>query len=162
MTPFRGLRPINSAPVARRRLHMLLEHDRRSICQTDLIMLPREDIFNGGKTMDVVTPDKLALATVTKVVESEKHDLARSKGPYMVDGVGLYGDILQAGAKSIAEIEKLMEELHAARDYLQSEGERIRRDAARYAHLTQSASSSVKMISEGMEKWRKTDLPVPG
>ena len=47
-------------------------------------------------------------------------------------------------------------------DYLQSEVERIRRDAARYAHLTQSASSSVKMISEGMEKWRKTDLPVPG
>jgi hypothetical protein len=39
-----------------------------------------------------------------------------------------------------------------ARDYLR----------ARYAHLTQSALSSVKMISESMEKWRETDLPVPG
>ena len=84
MTPFRGFRPINSAPVARRRLQILMEHDRRSISQADLIPLPQEDIFNGGKAMDVVTPDKLALATVTKVVESEKHDLARSKGPYMV------------------------------------------------------------------------------
>jgi hypothetical protein len=55
-----------------------------------------------------------------------------------------------------------MGELHAARDYLQSEGERLRRDTARYAHLTQSALSSVKMISESMEKWRETDLPAPG
>ena len=74
----------------------------------------------------------------------------------------IISELLQAGAKSIAEIERLMAELHAARDYLQSEGERIRRDAARYAQLTQSASSSVKIISENMEKWRKTDLPVPG
>ena len=162
MTPLRGLRPINSAPVARRRLQILMEHDRRSISQTDLIPLLREDIFNGGKAMDVVTPDKLALATVTKAVESEKRDLARPKGANMVNGVGLCSDVLQAGDKSIAEIERLMGELHAAREYLQSEGERIRRDAARYAHLTQSASSSVKMISESMEKWRKTDLPVPG
>ena len=95
-------------------------------------------------------------------VESEKRDLAHSKAPSMADSVGLCSDVLQAGAKSIAEIERLMRELHAARDYLQSEGERIRRDAARYAQLTQSASSSVKIISENMEKWREKDLPVPG
>jgi hypothetical protein len=153
MTLLRGLRPINSAPVARRRLQILMEHDRRSISQTDLVPLPREDIFNGGKAMDVVTPDKSALTMVTKAVESEKRDLARPP-----NGGGLYSDILHAGDKSIAEIEKLMEELHAARDYLQSEGKRIRREAARYAHLTQSASSSVKMISQSMEKWRETDL----
>jgi hypothetical protein len=162
MTPFRGLRPINSAPVARRRLQILMEHDRRSIGQTDLIPLPREDIFNGGKTMDGVKPDRSIPATVTKALESEKRDLARPNGPHTVDAVGLCGDVLQAGAKSIAEIERLMAELHAAREYLKSEGERIRREAARYAHLTQSASSSVKMISESMEKWRETDLPVPG
>jgi hypothetical protein len=112
--------------------------------------------------MDAVKPDKSAPTTAVKVVESERRDLARPKAPSTVDGGGLCGDILQAGAKSIAEIEKLMGELHAARDYLQSEGERLRRDTARYAHLTQSALSSVKMISESMEKWRETDLPVPG
>ena len=112
--------------------------------------------------MELVKPDKSAPVTVTKAVESEKRDLARQKGPDMADAVGLCSDVLQAGAKSIAEIEKLMAELHAARDYLQSEGERIRREAARYAQLTQSASSSVKMISESMERWRETGLPVPG
>jgi hypothetical protein len=161
MKPLRSLRPINSAPVARRRLQLLLEHDRRTISQTDLIPLPREDIFNGGKAMDVVTPDMLAPTKVMKAVESEKRDV-HPRGPYMADGVGLCSDVLQAGAKSIAEIESLMAELHAAREYLTSEGDRIRRDAARYAHLTQSASASVKMISESMEKWRETDLPVPG
>ena len=162
MNPLRSMRPVNSAPVARRRLQILIEHDRRSISQTDLITLPREDIFNGGKTMDGVKPDKSIPATVTKALEGEKRDLARPNVAHMMEAVGLCSDVLQAGAKSIAEIERLMGELHAAREYLKSEGERIRREAARYAHLTQSASSSVKMISEGMEKWRKTDLPVPG
>jgi hypothetical protein len=162
MTASRGPRRTKSAPVARRRLQILLEHDRRSISQTDVIPLLREDIFNGGKAMELVKPDKSAPATAMKAVESEKRDLARSEGPSLADSVGLCSDVLQAGARSIAEIERLMGELHAARDYLQSEGERIRRDAARYAQLTQSASSSVKIISENMEKWRKTDLPVPG
>ena len=162
MTSFRGLRPIKSAPMARHRLQVLLESDRRSISQIDVITLPREDIFNGGKTMDGVKSDKSAAATVTKAVESDKRDLARPTGPYMADAAGLCGDLLQAGAKSIAEIERLMGELHAAREYLQSEGERIRRDAARYAHLTQSASASVKIISESMEKWRETGRPMPG
>jgi hypothetical protein len=162
MTPFRGFRPINSAPIARRRLQTLIEHDRLSISQTDLITLPREDVFNGGYTMDGMQSDKLAPAKVMKVAENEKRDLARPNGSHMADGVGLFSDVLQAGAKSIAEIERLMAELHAAREYLTSEGDRIRRDAARYAHLTQSASASVKMISESMEKWRETGLPLSG
>ena len=45
-------------------------------------------------------------------------------------------EIVAFGATSIREIEKLMEELRTARDYLQSEGERVRRMNARYAHLT--------------------------
>jgi septum site-determining protein MinD len=141
---------------------IVLEQGRRQIRHAKLTTVPDEEVFNGGKTMDAVKPDKSAPATAAKVVESERRDLARPKAPSTVDGGGLSGDVLQAGAKSITEIEKLMGELHAARDYLQSEGERLRRDTARYAHLTQSALSSVKMISESMEKWRETDLPAPG
>ena len=106
MTASRGPRRTKSAPVARRRLQILLEHDRRSISHTDLIPLPREDIFNGGKAMELVKPDKSAPATVTKAVESEKRDLARPKEPYEVDAAGLCSDVVQAGAKSIAEIER--------------------------------------------------------
>ncbi len=66
-------------------------------------------------------------------------------------------DSLAAGAKSIADIEQLMEELQIARDYLQSEGEHVRQTNARYAHLAHTASASVKIIAESMGKWRKLD-----
>ena len=67
-------------------------------------------------------------------------------------------DIVAFGDASIGEIEKLIEELRAARDYLRSEGERVRRVNARYAHLTRTASASVKIISESMGKWRTTEM----
>ncbi len=66
--------------------------------------------------------------------------------------------ILAAGATSVAEIEQLMGELQATRDYLQSEGERVRSMNARYANLTQTASASVKIISESIGKWRNSEL----
>ena len=44
-------------------------------------------------------------------------------------------DSLAAGAASIADIERLIAELLVARDYLQAEGERVRRVNANYAHF---------------------------
>ena len=66
-------------------------------------------------------------------------------------------DALIAGATSIADIGKLMEELETARDYLHYEGERLRQMTARYAHLAQTASASVKVIAESLGKWRKAE-----
>ena len=54
----------------------------------------------------------------------------------------------------IADIERLMAELGAARDYLQAEGERVRRVNANYAHLAQTASASARVIAESIAKWR--------
>ena len=68
------------------------------------------------------------------------------------------GDIVALGDTSIEEIEKLMEELRGARDYLRTEGERVRSINARYAHLTKTASASVKIIAESMGKWRITEM----
>ena len=64
---------------------------------------------------------------------------------------------LMAGAASIADIDKLMAELQTARDFLQSEAERVRRMNARYAHLAQTASASVKVIAESLGRWRDTE-----
>ncbi len=66
-------------------------------------------------------------------------------------------DALIAGATSMAEIDKLIGELQTARDYLQSEGERVRRMTARYAHLAETASASVKVIAESLGKWRSAE-----
>jgi hypothetical protein len=66
-------------------------------------------------------------------------------------------DALIAGATSMADIDKLMGELQTARDYLQSEGERVRRMTARYAHLAETASASVKIIAESLGTWRNAE-----
>jgi hypothetical protein len=68
------------------------------------------------------------------------------------------GDIVALGETSIEEIDKLMGELRVARDYLRTEGERVRSINARYAHLTRTASDSVKVITESMGKWRVTEM----
>ena len=70
---------------------------------------------------------------------------------------GLCDDILAAAATSIEDIEKLIEELQIARDYLKAEGDRVHRLTTRYAHLTQTASASVKIISESLGKWHVRD-----
>jgi hypothetical protein len=67
------------------------------------------------------------------------------------------GDPLMAGAASIADIDKLMAELQTTRDFLQSEGERVRRVNARYTHLAETASASVKVIAESLGRWRDTE-----
>ena len=69
-------------------------------------------------------------------------------------------DIVAFGGTSIGEIEKLMEELRVARDYLRSEGERVKSVNAHYAHLARTASASVKIIAESMGKWRVTEMEV--
>ena len=63
--------------------------------------------------------------------------------------------VQKIGAPSIAEIEKLIGDLQAARSYLHSEGERIQQEMTRYAHLSDTASASVKIITESLGKWRK-------
>jgi hypothetical protein len=63
-------------------------------------------------------------------------------------------------AATIAELERLIGELQAARAYLQSEGERIERETVGYVALSQTALESVKIISETVGEWRKAGHPV--
>ena len=51
--------------------------------------------------------------------------------------------IEKIGATSIGEIEKLIGGMQEAKNFLQSEKERIQRETARYAKLAQTASASI-------------------
>ena len=59
---------------------------------------------------------------------------------------GLASLIRSVGMTSITDIDNLVSELQEARDYLQSEGERIRAETVHYIALTGAASASVKII----------------
>ena len=97
---------------------------------------------------------------VVTMVEEEIQKIVRGSKRHAEETPELCSDVLKAGATSIAEITKLMSELQAARDYLHAEGQRVHRMAERYAHLTRTASASVKIISESMGKWRSPELGV--
>jgi hypothetical protein len=58
-----------------------------------------------------------------------------------------------AGA-SIGEIDNVIEELRTMREYLRSEGERVQREIAGYAMVSQTAAASMKVIAESMAQWR--------
>jgi hypothetical protein len=96
------------------------------------------------------------------IIESETRDLVYSGPPRPTSETDL--DIAplvpQVGATSIAEIERMISELQAAKDFLQSEGERVQRETEHYTALTQMASASVKIISDTVAGWREAGHPL--
>src|SRR6266568_7760681 len=65
------------------------------------------------------------------------------------------GTLLQRVAgSSVQEIDRLIAELQTLRELLQSEGVRVQREITEYAHLSQSAMQSTKIITESLAKWK--------
>ena len=60
-----------------------------------------------------------------------------------------------AGA-SVAEIDRVMAELSRVREMLRSEGERVQREIAGYATLSQAAMTSMKIIADSVTKWKSS------
>ena len=102
--------------------------------------------------MDVMEPEKWALQTLG-IIESETRD------KFATD-FEIAPLVEKVGAKSLAEIEKMIGELQQAKDFLQSEGERVQRETEQYTTLTQMASASVKIISDTVTRWREAGHPL--
>jgi hypothetical protein len=113
--------------------------------------------------MDVMEPGKRALEEALAAIESETRHLVHPEAPPTPTAetdVDIAPLIQKVGAASIAEIEKIIGELQAARDFLQSEGERVKRETQHYTTLAQMASASVRIISETVAGWREAGHPL--
>ena len=84
-----------------------------------------------------------ATELLAPMIETSDYDLAS-----LVRSVGL---------TSVTDIDNLVTELQDAKNYLQSEGERIREEIGRYIALTGAASASVKIIFDALRAWRTAD-----
>jgi hypothetical protein len=69
--------------------------------------------------------------------------------------------IQRVSGTSVLEIEKLIDELQTLRDYLQNEGKRVQREIAEYAHMSQAATKSTKIIAESLAQWKQTGESAP-
>lgn len=59
-----------------------------------------------------------------------------------------------AGA-SLGEIDGVIDDLRGMREFLRNEGERVQREIAAYATVSQSAANSVRTIAESVAEWRR-------
>jgi hypothetical protein len=97
------------------------------------------------------------------MIESESRALNQAEAPSTPQSeteVEVAPLVQKLGTTSIAEVEKIIEELQEARDFLQAEGERVQREAEHYATLTQMASASLKIISDTVAGWREAGHPL--
>jgi hypothetical protein len=64
--------------------------------------------------------------------------------------------IQRVAGTSLAEIENLISELESLRELLHAEGQRVQREIAGYAQLSQAAMKSTRMISDNVMQWKRT------
>jgi hypothetical protein len=106
------------------------------------------------------------VAAKALAVEDEMRDIVRREiaatmskpepeTPAQEQSPPLVPQMKASGATTIEAIERLIAELQETRDYLKTEAERIARASARYAKMSQSASTSVQIISETLQQWKK-------
>ena len=101
--------------------------------------------------------------SVERIINSVRSDALTDFLAGLKPQPDMVGDVNQAigavidkvSATSIAEIEKLISDLETVRNYLKSEGDRVQQEIARYAHLSDTASASVKIIAERLGQWRE-------
>ena len=87
-------------------------------------------------------------------VEGDIYDLPHAKLPTSTEAVPEIVSFIQdVGATSIEEIDRLMAELQMAREFLQSEGDRVEQETVRYANLAQMASITTKIIVDAVSQW---------
>jgi len=56
---------------------------------------------------------------------------------------------------SVKDIDGLIAELETLRALLEEEGARVQREVAEYAHLSQSAMQSTRIIAESLAQWKQ-------
>jgi hypothetical protein len=63
--------------------------------------------------------------------------------------------IQRVAGTSLTEIENLISELESVRDLLHNEGQRVQREIAGYAQLSQAAMKSTRMIADNVAQWKR-------
>lgn len=67
--------------------------------------------------------------------------------------------IQRVAGTSLAEIESLITELETIRTLLHEEGQRVQREIAGYAQLSQAAMKSTRLIADNVAQWRRLAEP---
>jgi hypothetical protein len=129
-----------------------------------------------GASMSVTKPERTtennpAEATATAAVEQVegeirafvRRDVSSFRRPRTESGDAGVDNITsvieRVSGASVAEIDRVVAELSRVREMLRSEGERVQREIAGYANLSQAAMTSMKIIADSVTKWKSQNPP---
>jgi hypothetical protein len=96
-------------------------------------------------------------------VEGEIREFVRRDGPSLRRAPESDSEVVannistllqRVAGTSVQEIDRLIAELQTLREMLQTEGARVQREITEYAHLSQSAMQSTKIIAESLGHWK--------
>ena len=62
--------------------------------------------------------------------------------------------IQRVSLTSVKEIDKLISELQGLRNFLDNESQRVQREIASYAHLSETALKSTRVIADNLAQWK--------
>jgi hypothetical protein len=93
-----------------------------------------------GRFREVIRPDAALMRN------------PQAEGDNEIGAPGINALLQQIAGSTFDEIDRLLDELHGLRHLLQTEGERVQREIAKYAQLSQAAMKSTKFIAEGMSR----------
>jgi hypothetical protein len=111
--------------------------------------------------MTVIRAERLGdISQKVAEFEGELQDVVRKSvtqwhKPAEADGDGVTGVIQRVAGASLAEIDHVIGQLESMRETLRREGERVQRQVADYAELSQSAMSAVRIIGESLTRWER-------
>jgi hypothetical protein len=74
----------------------------------------------------------------------------QAEGDSEIGASGVNALLQRLAGSTSKEIDRLLDELHGLRDLLQSEGQHVQREIAKYAQLSQAVMNSTKIIAEGL------------
>jgi hypothetical protein len=107
-----------------------------------------------GKLDDIETPNEFE-GEIREFIRRDVSPLRRPQTEASEQAVNNINSLLdRVSGSSVSEIDRLMSDLRNVRDFLASEGERVQREIASYAQLSQVAMTSVKIIAESMSQWK--------
>jgi hypothetical protein len=117
--------------------------------------------IRSGKSVDLDQPGEIEVeGEIREFVRRDGAVLRRapdSDGELVANNIGVL--LQRVSGSSVHEIDRLISELQSLRELLQSEGTRVQREIAEYAHLSQSAMESTKIIAESLAHWKNVGDP---
>jgi predicted PilT family ATPase len=120
--------------------------------------------------MNSTRPDRLseteaAAVGMTPEFEGEIREFLRrdvtlrrpTRSDAVTAGEGVNSLLDRVAGASIDEIDRVIRELQAMRDTLVTEGDRVQREVAEFASLSQTAMASVRVIADSLTQWQQPE-----